>query len=405
MRLLILARLLCLAIMAGLGTAQVALASSAAIVQVTADGTSSVRPSWSPDGSRIAFQSSTKGTYGVYTMAADGSNRKILSQGDVDDRHPAWSPDGTKLVVDSGTEIKREIWVLDVATGARTQVTNLGGFASFPAFSPDGSKLSFYNYKNGALDIWTVGVDGSSPAQITQGLASETKSQCTFACHVASWSPDGSRLAFADGDQLHVWTMRADDGTDRIKVSEDDPTGRSHFPAFLADGRLSYVTEHINPGQSWTDIWAVTPGSGQPRAALLQDVQVQGPFEFSPDGQKVLFASPRNGSFDIYMADLQANGQQALQQVSSETELAPALAAGHPTQVPLPQAAGAPGNAVVTPTAAPAAAAAPQSGPIPDSISPYVLALIGLAGAWVVVEGVLVARRRMRRRNVRTDGD
>jgi len=71
---LILARLLCLAVMAGLGTAQVALASSAAIVQVTADGTSSVRPSWSPDGSRIAFQSTTNGNYAVYTMAADCSN-------------------------------------------------------------------------------------------------------------------------------------------------------------------------------------------------------------------------------------------------------------------------------------------------------------------------------------------
>jgi Tol biopolymer transport system component len=326
----------------------------------------------------------------------------VVSQGDVDDRHPSWSPDGTKLAVDSGTEIKREVWILDIASGTRTQITTLDAFASFPSWSPDGSKLSFYIYKNGTLDVWVVGKDGGSPTQITQTLASENKSQCTFACHVAAWSPDGARLAFSDGDQLHVWTMRADNGTDRIKVSQDDPTGRSHFPAYLADGRLAYVTEHINPGQSWTDIWAVQPGSNQPPTAVLQDVQVQGPFEFSPDGQHVLFASPRNGNFDIYMASLDANGQEALKRVSSDTELAPALAAGHPTQVPLPQVAGAPGTA--SSTSAPAPVAAEPTGPIPSSISPYVLALGGLAAAWVVVEAVLIARRRSKRRTMRTDG-
>ena len=92
-----LARFLCLALVAGLGAAHVASAAGAAIVQVTADGTSSVRPAWSPDGHRIAFQSSTKGVYRVYTMAADGSDRQTASQGDVDDRHPAWSPDSKTM--------------------------------------------------------------------------------------------------------------------------------------------------------------------------------------------------------------------------------------------------------------------------------------------------------------------
>jgi hypothetical protein len=207
--------------------------------------------------------------------------------------------------------------------------------------------------------------------------------------------------------------MRSDDGTDQVKVSHDDPTGRSHFPLYLADGRLAYVTEHINPGQSWTDIWAITPGSGQAPAALLQDVQVQGPFEFSPDGQRLLFSSPRNGNFDIYVATLDANGREALKKLSSETELAPALAAaGHPAGLATsgqastgPAAAQAPAGPGAQPVAA--APSTPQTGTgiLPGGVSPYILALGGLAAIWLLAEGIMIARRRKRRRGTGSDGE
>jgi Tol biopolymer transport system component len=413
----VLFRLWTLAVMSAFATAQVALAAGP-ILQVTADGTSSVRPAWSPDGTHIAFQTSEANAYHVYTMAADGSDRRLITQGVNDDRHPAWSPDGNMLAIDTGSELKREIALVDLASGSRTTITTLGAFASFPSWSPDGTRLSFYVYQTGALDLWTVNKDGSRAVQMTQTLASENKSQCTFACHGAAWSPDGSRLAYADGDQTHVYTMRSDDGTDQQKVSADDPTGRSHFPSYLKDGRLAYVTEHINPGQSWTDIWAITPGSTQQPDSLLQDVQVQGPFEFSPDGQKLLFASPRNGNFDIYVATLDAEGKNALKKLSSQTDLSPALAAaGHPTglsttgQTASSQSApaqpqgstGAPPVAAAAPNTG-ASASASETGILPAGISPYVLALAGLAVVWAGVEGVMIARRRSKRRGTSSDG-
>jgi Tol biopolymer transport system component len=286
----------------------------------------------------------------------------------------------------------------------------MGAFASFPSWSPDGTRLSFYVYQTGVLELWTVNKDGTKPVQMTQTLASEKKSQCTFACHAAAWSPDGSRLAYADGDQMRVYTMRSDDGTDQLKVSADDPTGRSHFPLYLADGRLAYVTEHINPGQSWTDIWAVTPGGSQQPAALLQDVQVQGPFEFSPDTQRLLFASPRNGNFDIYVATLDTAGKEALKKLSSQTDLSPALAAaGHPSGVSTTGQSGASSNPGAPVVAVEPIAAAPgtpgsESGILPNGISPYILAFAGLAVVWALVEGVMIARRRGKRRNSGSDG-
>jgi Tol biopolymer transport system component len=309
------------------------------------------------------------------------------------------------LAVDTGTELKREIAIIDLASGARTQATNLDQFASFPSWSPDGDRLSFYVYQKGVMDIWTVNKDGTRLVQMTQSLASETKGQCTFACHVATWSPDGSRLAYSDGDQSRVMTMRSDDGTDHVKISHDDPTGRSHFPLYLSDGRLAYVTEHINPGQSWTDIWAVMPGSGQPPTALLQDVQVQGPFEFSPDGQRLLFSSPRNGNFDIYVATLDAGGKEALKKLSSETELAPALAAaGHPAGLKTSGSGSAATGTGPLPVAAPVANQ-PETGILPTWISPYILALGGLAVVWLLAEAAIITRRRRRTRRRTTGSD
>src|SRR5215467_9515061 len=112
-------RLWALAVIGALATAQIALAAGP-ILQVTADGTSSVRPSWSPDGTRIAFQTSENNAYHVYTMAADGSDRQPVTQAGNDDRHPTWSPDGKQLAVDTGTELKREIALIDLASGKRT---------------------------------------------------------------------------------------------------------------------------------------------------------------------------------------------------------------------------------------------------------------------------------------------
>jgi hypothetical protein len=144
---------------------------------------------------------------------------------------------------------------------------------------------------------------------------------------------------------------------------------------------------------------------------LLQDVQVQGPFEFSPDGQRLLFASPRNGNFDIYVATLDTAGKEALKKLSSQTDLSPALAAaGHPTGL---STSGQSGSAAVSNPGAPAAvqpvAAAPsmsggENGILPTSISPYVLALAGLAALWAAVEGILIARQRRKRRSSGSHG-
>jgi TolB protein len=153
-------------------SAQAALSASP-IQQLTDNAAADVRPAWSADGTRVAFQSNRGKLYQVYVMDADGANERRVSAEGLDDRHPAWSPNGTLLAVDSGSDTVREIWTIDLASGARTQVTRLDSIATFPSWSPDGARLSFYAYKSGVLDLWLVGADGGTPLQLTRGLASE----------------------------------------------------------------------------------------------------------------------------------------------------------------------------------------------------------------------------------------
>ena len=371
---------------AGLGliSAHVALATSP-IQQLTDTPASNIRPAWSPDGRRVAFQSNRTGTYQVYIVDVDGSNESRIGAADTDDRHPAWSPDGSLIAIDSGREGLREIWTIDVASGARTQVTRLGAVASFPSWGPDGT-ISFYLYRDGVLDIWLVGSDGSNPRRLTTGLASEQNNQCTFACHSATWSPDGRRLAYAAADQAQVWTMRASDGGDPVRVSSDGDGGRSHFPEYLADGRLTYVTEHVTPGRSWTDVWAIGPGGPESRDAVLKDVQAQGPFEFSSDGQWMLFSSPRSGNFDIFLVPLTPEGKEALKVQSANADPAPALAARESGQTAAATRAPAASRRTI-PTSA-----------LPPTASLFLAGVAGIGALWLAVE-IAIRIGRSRRSN------
>ena len=56
-----------------------------------------VQPAWSPDGKQIAFVSAREGTPHVYVMDADGTGTRRLTDSDQEDDHPTWSSDGTRI--------------------------------------------------------------------------------------------------------------------------------------------------------------------------------------------------------------------------------------------------------------------------------------------------------------------
>lgn len=117
-------------------------------------------PSYSPDGTKIAFEH--RDAPGIGVMDADGSNVAAVTIGDsgnAGDFDPSWSPDGTKIAFTRA----HQIWSMNADGGSPMQLTSLPADASYPTWSPDGTQIAFESDN----DIWVMDQDGSDAVNIT----------------------------------------------------------------------------------------------------------------------------------------------------------------------------------------------------------------------------------------------
>jgi dipeptidyl aminopeptidase/acylaminoacyl peptidase len=126
-------------------------------------------PSWSPDGSKIAF-SSNRYDRNIYVMNADGSNPTRLTDHAAWDEAPAWSPDGRKIAFMSRRDGNHEIYVMNADGSNPANLTRHAASDRTPAWSPDGSKIAFVSSRDGSWDIYVMNADGSNPTRLTHKL-------------------------------------------------------------------------------------------------------------------------------------------------------------------------------------------------------------------------------------------
>jgi Tol biopolymer transport system component len=184
--------------------------------QITHVNGDAVRPDWSPDGTRIAFELDTAESASVATMNADGSDIVVLPpapgglEGD-----PSFTADGTRIVFERFVPDTNDdaIWSMNVDGSDPHRLEAGPAGATDPNVSPDGHALSFVSSNgvdSGAL--FTSRIDGSQQLQLTP---------VSFDVGIKQdWAPDGRHLAFihdADlphpGDSANIATIRPD-GTD-----------------------------------------------------------------------------------------------------------------------------------------------------------------------------------------------
>jgi eukaryotic-like serine/threonine-protein kinase len=283
-------------------------------------------PSWSPDGSQVAFlriakedATSGKANEGgaVHVISALGGQERRLGFA-ARFSQLAWSPDGQWI---AGGPMGRDgetdpgasgIHVIPVAGGDSRALTTppQPGWDMHPAFSPDGRRLAYVSCAGTITppcDVFVVGLDGA-----VRGSSSPRRlSDRSGAIHGVAWTRDGRYVIYARsfmyfngrGMGSHLWRVAADGGApERIELA---PPG-SFAPATTpARDRLLFGLD-----RSDIDIYGYEPG-GTVRPVMASSWVDYGP-RFSPDGRRIVFESFRSGDTkNIWVAD--ADGSNPVQ--------------------------------------------------------------------------------------------
>ena len=153
-----------------------------------------------------------KTLYHIYAMEDDGSNLRRITSPHRYDRFAQWFPDGKRLVFardwgegkwNTGKTLHRELFIID-ATGLNEQsfMADYHRTSTRPVPSPDGRHIAFSSLRTGELDIYVYDLARDKLTALTNNKIEGGYTQG------ASWSPDGRRIVYTDGEA--IWVMNAD---------------------------------------------------------------------------------------------------------------------------------------------------------------------------------------------------
>ena len=218
-------------------------------IRLTNDRVHDELPSWSPDGTKIAFLRYVDAEDAeVFVMDADGSNKVRITDNSVADVDPRWSPDGRQLIYGSGNQDDggEDIFLTTPGEPGATMLTEAGVHDSFGEWAPDGESVVYASLRDEQWDLYSATTDG---LLVTTRLTDSAEDD-----YQPRWAPDGSHLLFVRGKlegnhpRDRVFTMDAD-GSPALRVS---PARLDAFsPSSSPDSQRIVFVGKGNNGLNW----------------------------------------------------------------------------------------------------------------------------------------------------------
>jgi TolB protein len=266
-------------------------------------------PSWSPDGTRLAFQSNRTGHNMLYVMNVDGSGVRPLTEGQFRSVGPSWSPDGEFIVYVSNEEgAWEDLWVVRPDGTGRRNITRTPHInESHPHWGPD-SRTIIFNATDDVTDdgneeIYEMDLAGSEPVRRTEYDAWDT---------FANISPDGRMITWRR--VLRIGESGEAVWNSEVFVMNRDGTGVRNLtahPSFDGYPTWSPDSRHIvfSSNRSGTfQLWVVDPDGGHLQQLIESPGEDVRPV-WSPDGRSIAFNRDRDGGIEILIARVREAGR------------------------------------------------------------------------------------------------
>lgn len=255
----------------------------------------------------ICFTAGPKGKKEIYVADYDGQNARQLTNHGSASIKPKFSPDGSKIAYLSYKDRYAFLYVLDRESGRVTSLSKEPGLNATPAWSPDGSMIAMTLSKNANTEIYLKRPDGSGERRLTNNRYGDTS---------PTFSPDGRKIAFVSdrGGAPQVFVMNASDGSGQTRLSYQG--GAAYDPCWSPDGKyIAYVAERRGEG---LQIYVMSADGSDPRRLTPLRGNSESP-TWSPDSRHIMYTSTMTGSPRLWVVD--ASGEREPRRVPEISNL------------------------------------------------------------------------------------
>lgn len=214
----------------------------------------------------------------------DVETRELTSGTSLVER-PSISPNGTSIVFNSGHEPATNLYTMPIAGGAAKQLTFRGSLNLEAVWSADGSQIAFASTEGGRPRVWVVGAGGGEPRALSSTDMSDTFD--------LTWSP-GSRILYQQSGHRNYYELEPDTRAERLLVA-DSSVGWIFSPAYSPDGRnIAVMRNRPRDPPPNRGIYVIDPTDRRERLVWATSEASTMPIGWSRDGRHIYVLAGKN---------------------------------------------------------------------------------------------------------------